>query len=137
MLAVDTNVIVRLLTNDNKAQAKKVQKIFAEEMIYISKTVLLEVEWVLHYCYEFPPSKIYGAFEKLFGLPNILLEDMTIVITALKWASNGLDFADSLHLASSQTANQFVTFDKKLLSKSKKLEGTCKVVNLEPTELRK
>ena len=49
MLAVDTNLVVRLLTNDEPAQAKRAAAAFAANEIYIAKSVLLETEWVLRF----------------------------------------------------------------------------------------
>jgi predicted nucleic-acid-binding protein len=47
LLAVDTNVIVRLLTQDDRKQAAAAAAIFATEDVWIAKTVLLETAWVL------------------------------------------------------------------------------------------
>ena len=52
MIAVDTNVLVRLLTGDDPAQTQRAVELFAQESILIPKTVLLETEWVLRYSYE-------------------------------------------------------------------------------------
>ena len=47
MIAVDTNVLVRLLTGDEPEQAAAARRLFASEAIWIGKTVLLETGWVL------------------------------------------------------------------------------------------
>jgi predicted nucleic-acid-binding protein len=47
MLAVDTNVLVRLLTGDEPKQAAAARALFAAEPIWIAKTVFLETGWVL------------------------------------------------------------------------------------------
>jgi predicted nucleic-acid-binding protein len=52
------------------------------------------------------------------------VEDAPVVAQALDWYAAGMDFADALHLASSQTADQFVTFDRKLAAKAAKLTST-------------
>lgn len=49
MLAVDTDLVVRLLTNDEPAQAKRAAAAFAANEIYIAKSVLLETEWMLRF----------------------------------------------------------------------------------------
>jgi len=56
MIAVDTNVLVRLLTGDDPAQTQRAVELFAQESILIPKTVLLETEWVLRYRYELAPT---------------------------------------------------------------------------------
>lgn len=47
MIAVDTNVLVRLPTGDHAQQATAARSLFAAEPIWIAKTVLLETGWVL------------------------------------------------------------------------------------------
>ena len=114
MLAVDTNVLVRLLANDDSKQALVVVRLFQKEPIWISKTVLLETEWVLRSAYSFVPSRIQVALTGLLGLPNASVEDPATVAQALQWMAEGLDFADALHLAASRRLGSFATFDQKL-----------------------
>ena len=47
MVAIDTNIIVRLLTRDDESQYKKVLALFKKHDIFIADTVILETEWVL------------------------------------------------------------------------------------------
>ncbi len=49
MLAVDTNLVVRIVTNDDPDQALKTVELFEQGRVFIAKTVLLEVEWVLKF----------------------------------------------------------------------------------------
>jgi predicted nucleic-acid-binding protein len=53
MIAVDTNIVVRLLTQDDERQYSKILKLFQEQDIFIPDTVLLETEWVLRFAYHF------------------------------------------------------------------------------------
>ncbi len=53
MDAVDTNVIVRLLTQDDELQYQKSLEIFQMKNIFIPDTVILETEWVLRFAYKF------------------------------------------------------------------------------------
>lgn len=122
MIGIDTNLLVRLFTNDDKAQAKYAEKLIANNMIFISKSVLLETEWVLRYTYELSPNVIYNAFENLLGLPRITVEDPACVIKMMQWYSQGFDFADAMHLASSsQETDQFATLDKGFIKQAKKI----------------
>ena len=75
MISVDTNIIVRLLTGDDQIQLKKAKSLFSREDIYITTTVILECEWVLRYAYQFKQSEIANAFQSLFGLTNVQLEN--------------------------------------------------------------
>lgn len=73
MIAIDTSVIVRLLTRDDESQYQASLKLFTENDIFIADTVIFETEWVLRFAYNFEPSALCDAFKKLFGLRNICL----------------------------------------------------------------
>jgi len=114
MHAVDTNVLVRLLTGDDAAQAKRAAALFKRESIFISKTVLLETEWVLRRLYRLERETVVGGLRKLGGLGNVELEQPLVVAQALQWCEDGMDFADALHMASSHSARKFATFDEQM-----------------------
>jgi predicted nucleic-acid-binding protein len=114
MIAVDTNVVVRLLTGDDAAQTARARTIFDRETVMLAKTVILESEWVLRRLYRFGADRIADAFVALIALPNLVCEDADAVVSAIQWMRNGLDFADALHLASARPAGRFATFDHKL-----------------------
>jgi predicted nucleic-acid-binding protein len=122
MIGVDTNILVRLLTGDDKKQSASAAHLIENNIIFIPKSVLLETEWVLRYAYKLEPATILIAFEKLLGHENITVEATTLVAQALQWYEQGFDFADALHLATSHTAKQFATFDKIFIKKAKKVK---------------
>lgn len=121
MLAVDTNLVVRLLANDDAAQTRRAAALFSDEQIFITKTVLLETEWVLRLSYDLPPKVILQALRNIIGLPNVLMAQQSEIAEALDGFARGLDFADALHLAASRRAGRFATFDKKLIKRAEKL----------------
>lgn len=114
MHAVDTNVLVRLLTGDDAVQTKRATALFKKESIFIPKTVLLETEWVLRRLYRLERTAVVSSLRKLGGLANVEFEQPLVVAQALQWCRNGMDFADALHLASSHNASKFVTFDEQM-----------------------
>ena len=118
MIAVDTNIIVRLLTQDDPDQYKKSLNIFSTQEIFIADTVILEVEWVLRYAYRFKPPAITSAFRKLFGLPNIHLRDKSNVELTLEWYEAGLDFVDAFHLSQAQHCQKLLTFDQRFVKRA-------------------
>jgi len=118
MISVDTNLLVRILTNDDPIQARRAVKILKNDDIYIPKTVLLETEWVLRHAYEIGRSDIAVGFQKLLGLPNVSVEDPDSIYQAISWYENKFDFADALHLASSRRCESFATFDSSLIKKA-------------------
>lgn len=75
MIAVDTNIIVRLLVQDNASQAAKAEHLFASNKIFIADTVLLETEWVLRFAYKLTAEDIYLDLTQLLGLENVVVRD--------------------------------------------------------------
>jgi predicted nucleic-acid-binding protein len=123
VVAIDTNILVRLLTGDDPAQYQASRQLFEHEDIFIAETVILETEWVLRHAYQFSSASICGAFRKIFGLPNVSLTPghAGLIAQALEWHEKGLDFADALHLSLSQHHAAMKTFDEKFIKKAKKL----------------
>jgi predicted nucleic-acid-binding protein len=121
MTAVDTNIVVRFLTGDDPIQFEQSVRIFSTHEVFIPDTVILEVEWVLRYAYEFDSEQVVEAFRKLFGLPNVHLRDTMPVALALQWHENGLDFADALHLALSQHCQDMQTFDQQFARRAERM----------------
>jgi predicted nucleic-acid-binding protein len=118
VIAVDTNLVVRLLTRDDDAQAKRAAALFRANDIWIAKTVLLESEWVLRYSYALERAAILRGILGLLGLPNVSVEDSVAVSRALQWYGDGLDLSDALHLASRGDASRFATFDHKFIKQA-------------------
>ncbi len=120
MIAVDTNVLVRLLTGDEPKQAAAARRLFASQPIWIAKTVLLETGWVLRSLYGFEQSAIREAFTKLLGLKNVKAEDESSVAAALALVAHGVEFADAMHLGSRPPGGQFVSFDRSFVQRAKR-----------------
>ena len=125
MTAVDTNVLVRLLSGDDPKQEAAARSLFASEQIWIAKTVLLETGWVLRSLYGFEERAIHEAFTKLLGLKNVHAEDESSVAAALALTTHGIALADAIHLSSRPPDVVFVSFDKSFVQRAKraKLSG--------------
>ena len=118
MTAVDTNVVVRLLTGDDPAQEAAARALFESGPIWIAKTVLLEATRVLRSLYRFDDRAILTAVTNLLGLDNVSAEDKPSIGAALALMAQGIDFADALHLASRPPGAAFVSFDKSLVRRA-------------------
>lgn len=130
MIALDTNVIVRIVTADDPDQLQAARAVFETGDLWVCKTVLLETEWVLRYTYELSRPAVRETFRKLLGYPRLQVEDRSAVLRALTLYDQGLDFADALHLASSGDADRFATFDRPLAKRIRELEGGPSVILL-------
>ncbi|WP_295440660.1 type II toxin-antitoxin system VapC family toxin [uncultured Thiodictyon sp.] len=131
MKSLDTNVLARFFIDDpDDAQAALQRPVAVTAMsapALITVTVLLEFEWVMRGFYDLPRSEVARVLRALTGIGHILIEDRAAVIAALDAFDSGLDFADALHLARSQHASAFVTFDRRLAKRAGPLELMPKV----------
>lgn len=118
MIAVDTNVLIHLLTGDDPAQQAAARSLFENERIWIARTVLLETAWVPRSLYGFEESAIRSALIKLLGLPKVQVEDSPAVASALALTAKGLEFADALHLTSRPDGAAFASFDRSFVKRA-------------------
>ena len=114
MIAVDTNVIIRIITADDPLQTPVARALVARG-VFISHSVLMETEWVLRSYYRWERGDIAETFDDLLNLEgvHVLHED------ALFWALDryrlGADWADMLHLIACRGTESFHTFDRSLV----------------------
>ncbi len=123
MRAVDTNVIVRYLTGDDPKQASKARLLIGHEPVFVPRTVLLEVEWVLRGVYDLPVAQIIPALRALAGLPGVTIEDASLAAKAMDWSEAGMDLADAMHLAAAADCEDLVTFDKRFARSAASLDS--------------
>lgn len=133
MIAVDTNLLARLYVDDGDPQSVRQREIAARvvreaDKLFVPKTVLLELEWVLRGFYEFERRDIARVLEHLLGLPNVSIETESVVGEALTYYRHGMDFADALHAASSADCDELLTFDKRFVSRARRLASRTKVI---------
>lgn len=122
MIGLDTNVLARYYvastdapTQKQSAAAKKLLE--SGKSLYVSKSVVLELEWVLRGYYKSPPKDVLTVLFHLLALPNVEIEDRVAVEQAAAALGDGFDFADALHHASSRHCASMVTFDDKKFAK--------------------
>lgn len=118
MKGLDTNVLVRLYTNDTPAQAQRAQDLLDEEgrdELLVNTLVLLEAEWVLRDQYDATKAQVIDFFEQVLALRDIKVLDEPAVRNALHGYQNGrADFADYLisSVNHSAGAESTYTFDR-------------------------
>ncbi len=114
MIALDTNVLARLLLRDDEAQFQRVMAYLSQPQVFTAPpTVFLELVWVLE-SYQLTRLDIAQALRGLLGLPNFRPQAEEALCDALSGYAQGMDFGDALHLALSQNAKRFATFDKSM-----------------------
>lgn len=121
MIALDTNVVVRFLVQDDKKQAEIATRLFnkltEQEPGYICREVIIEVVWVLERAYRLTAKQIAPAIEGLISSKELIVEDAERVAIALnKIQEGGAGFSDRMILLASLDAKctGLATFDKTL-----------------------
>ena len=122
MRAVDTNVLVRLLTRDDTKQVAAAEK-FVEPGAWVSHLVLAEATWVLSSVYERGPAEIAMAIDMLLNHQHLTLQDAEVVAAAVADFRRRptLGFSDCLVTSIARKAGHLPlgTFDRNLA----KLDG--------------
>ena len=91
--------------------------------VFVPLTVILEFEWVLRAFYGFVAEDFVRVVKHLLGLPNVSVEEWPRIADALAWHTEGLDFADALHLLASSHCAEFVSFDDRRFARRAKRLG--------------
>ena len=122
MRAVDTNVLVRLVTRDDLNQVASAEA-FVQKGAWVSHLVLAETTWTLGAAYDLDDDAIATAIEMLLHHKSLTLQDVDVVTSALEHYRRRptLGFSDCLVLETARKAGHLPlgTFDKGL----SKLDG--------------
>jgi predicted nucleic-acid-binding protein len=126
MKALDANVLARFFVDDPDDVQSSRQRPAAEaahsEPAFVSVTVLLEFEWVLRGFYSLSRKTIIDIFRAIAGIDHVTVEDRARVLAAVDALESGMDFADALHVLRSVNASHFVTFDRSLVRRARRLK---------------
>ena len=117
MHAIDTNVLVRLITRDEPKQAAAADA-FVEKGAWVSHIVLVEAAWVLVSVFDLTSMEIARAIEMLLNHESIVLQESEVVSAALALLRKkpSLGFSDCLLLEIARKSGNLPlgTFDRNL-----------------------
>ena len=121
MNALDTNVLVRFLVQDDDRQAQVVNALLADaetqkQPLFVSSLVLLELMWVLKSAYEVPRAVILDALNELLSLSVLEFQDQLAIRDFVVGAQdNNYDLSDLLigQIGCYSGCKTTLTFDKK------------------------
>ena len=128
MIGLDTNVLARYYIDDEADAEAQRQRLAARRLIesgqplMVSKSVVLELEWVMRGYYSFDHAEVASVMRHLLEQPHITVENRDAVEQALSNTEAGIDFVDALHHASYKACDSVATFDdRKFARRAKKL----------------
>lgn len=124
MKGLDTNVLVRYLTQDDPGQSRRANALIERTLVkgercYISVIVLCELVWVLRGAYQLDRETVATSLERMLQVSQFSIEDKDLVRAALEDYRRGPgDFSDYLIGRRNQRAgcHDTATFDRKLKS---------------------
>jgi predicted nucleic-acid-binding protein len=120
VIGLDTNVVIRYLTQDDAKQAALASRLFehtlsVERPGFVSLITLCELAWVLAECYGADKARIRAVIEGLLASKQIVVEDTELVWKALRaWGKSSADFSDALmgQASAARGCERIFTFDK-------------------------
>ena len=120
MAALDTNILVRFLVEDDATQLAAARKLIrrciaAGETLFVPVTVALELEWVLRSSFGFDKPTVVHTLSQLLSSVELSFKSEGALEVALAIYSQGTaDFSDGLHVALACAAGEtpLWTFDK-------------------------
>ena len=121
MIGLDTNILVRYLTQDDPVQSRRATDIIERRLTeatpgFISIVALVETVWVLDRAYGFSEHQIAAAVERMLQVDVLVVENEQEVFTAMTAVRNGLgSFSDAVIAALGGRAgcSRTLTFDRK------------------------
>lgn len=124
MIGLDTNVVIRYLTQDDPKQSAIANRIIEQELTeknqgYITLISLIEIAWVLESCYEQTKDDLINVLDLLLTIKQISIEKTDLVYLALKRFRTGTaDFSDALITLVCEDAGckRIISFDKKAVT---------------------
>ncbi len=120
MPALDTNVLVRYVVQDDSGQLAAAKRLIERcvgegQSLFVPVTVTLELEWVLRASFGYLKDNVLQVLSNLFSAAELAFESERALEVALHLYREGTaDFADCLHIALSTAAGEqpLWTFDK-------------------------
>jgi predicted nucleic-acid-binding protein len=122
VIALDTNVLVRILLHDDEVQARAAERVLVrarkdQTSLFVSDIVLCELVWVLSRRAELSRAAIGDAIDRLFRTELFVFHDAPAAERALtRYRTGKGDFADYLiqEHAAATGATHVITFDRQL-----------------------
>jgi predicted nucleic-acid-binding protein len=138
MIGLDTNVLARYYIDDEADVEAQRQRLAARRLIesgqplMVSKSVVLELEWVMRGYYSFNQAEVTRVIRHLLEQTGITVEGRDAVEQALSNCEAGIDFADALHHASYKSCDSVATFDDRKFARRAKKLGLAPAVVVVP-----
>lgn len=123
---IDTNVLVRVLTNDDPVQAQKAAEFLQAHVPIVTNQVFCELVWVLVRLYRFSRPELAEAIKAIMHTKDVIFDE-TAVISGLNFLEGGGDFADAIIAVEGDRfhAETLATFDRDAAQRFSQQRRAC------------
>ena len=115
---VDTNVLVRHLTNDPPHQAARATRFLAEaDQLWLADLIVAELVYVLESFYEAPRDQVAAAMRSLVSMRSVVTVDPALLLRAIEvYETDRLDFAEAYLVACAESTGigRVASFDRSI-----------------------
>lgn len=132
MIFLDTNIIIRFLTNDDPKKADLCETLFenvkkGKQNLFLSDLVIAETIWVLEGIYKYNKDKLVECIQKILNTPNIEFENKDLLLNAIGlYQLEDIDYIDAYNATVMKYKNikEIYSYDKDfdMLSEVKRIE---------------
>jgi len=130
MTGLDTNILIRYLTQDDPGQFQAALRLLNTKgaSFFVADLVLVELDWVLSGVYGWSREEIAETFARLLTIHNLVFESEARVRGALKAVRQGADLSDAFiaSLSEERGCRELATFDQGLVTHFPKFASTPK-----------
>jgi predicted nucleic acid-binding protein len=131
VIALDANIVVRILTKDEPSQFAAALKLVEDNDVYLASASFQETGWVLIKRYGFNREAVVFGLRQFLGLPNLTVWNRQTAELTLALFQHGMEFGDAAQLASCNgAASSLATFDKAFARKAKSINTETSVLAL-------
>lgn len=119
MIFLDTNTLIRFITNDDEILSKLAYNLVVEskELLFITDVVFVEVDYILKEFYNLDKVEIIKIFDSLINIPKIL--NSKYIPQSIYYYSKSSNSLSDCIIAAQSIGNKLASFDKQLLKLNK------------------
>jgi predicted nucleic-acid-binding protein len=116
MIAIDSNVLIRLVVGDDAAQAMRARTVLSAAVgstrrIFVSLTVILETVWAIRQTYKRPKSAVLEFLRALIDNAAIQMSDRDLIVRSFDlYSRQQVDFADCVIALAASDHGAFLTY---------------------------
>ena len=132
MIAIDTNIILRYVLNDDLRLSEIATELIEQRGCYMPLLAFTETGYVLRSLYQAPDTQLLSLMRSVMAQPRVVVEKEARLTLALDGFAQGIDWFDAMLWASCPEDATLLTFDRKFAKKAGRMEWQPAVQSVFP-----